>query len=76
MLTGYYQKSKEDFQKRLMKVNKVFLKKKKKKKTQYACEWYRILAEEKKESKHQNGCDWYKHFLEDEKQRLAEYIKN
>ena len=31
MLTGYYQKSKEDFQKRLMKVNKVFLKKKKRK---------------------------------------------
>ena len=28
MLTGYHQKSKEDFQKRLRKVNKVFLKKK------------------------------------------------
>ena len=56
MLAGYYQKkNQEDFQRSLLKGNKVFLEKNKKKKSQYAREQYRNLSEEKKENKRQYG---------------------
>ena len=49
-----------------MKDTKIFLKKKKNKKRQYACERYTILSEEEKEKKRQYGYEQYKNLLEDE----------
>ena len=65
-----------------MKAIKIFLKKKKDKKLQYASERHRNLAEEEKEKKRQYGCEQYKNLLEDKhkiffleckKYRLSEY---
>ena len=47
MPAGYYQKNKGKLQKGLVKGIKVFLKKKKKTKCQYASEQYRNLPEKK-----------------------------
>ena len=79
MLTVYYQKNpkklKKSLQKGLIKCTKIFLKKKKNKNRQYACEQYRNLSEEEKEKGHY-GHERYKNFLENEKQRLVEHINS
>ena len=79
MLTWYYQKTNERFQKRLMKSTKIFLKYKKRKeiqKRQYASERYRNLSKEEKEKKSQYCGEWYKRVKENEKQNSVEYINN
>ena len=45
----YYQGNKKRLQKKLMRDIKTFLRKKKKKKWQHGCEWYKNLPEDKKQ---------------------------
>ena len=74
MLTGYYQKNKENLSKKVRERYQNLPEEEKDKRHQYAR--YRNLSEEEKVKKHQYGRGWHKNNVEDEKQRLVEYIKN
>ena len=65
MLTGYYQKNKESFQKARKKYQNL-PEEEKYKKCQYARERYRNISEEEKEKKRQYGRERYENLLEDE----------
>ena len=75
MSAGYIiRKTKKDFRKGPVNGIKVYLKKKKKRKLQYAHEQNRNLSEEKnKKRQYEHEC--YNNLPEDEKQRLVEYRK-
>ena len=76
MSTGYIQKNKKDFKKRLLKGIKIFPKKKKNQKRQYAREKCQNLSEEEKEKKHRYCLERHKNLSEDEKQKISECRRN
>ena len=78
MLTGYYQKKKQRTasKKSLVKGIKIFLKKKKARKRQYAPEPYRNLSEEERIKKRQYGLERRRYLSAVETQKLVEYRKN
>lgn len=69
----FQKKNKEKLQKRLVKGIQIFLRRRRKRKRQYAHEQYKNLSEEERNKKRKYSPERYRNLLEDEKQRLVKY---